>query len=121
MEDQIKDILSTASFADADARIACEEKLHSLIGERDDAFRKGHDSRSDQVGILIARAEAAEARAAELEKALAPFAKAGELFADLPPGGYDMLIYRPAAGDKYSIHGNDLRRARSLLSAQEGK
>ena len=42
--------------------------IRSLIGERDDAFRKGHDSRSDQVGILIARAEAAEARAALARK-----------------------------------------------------
>lgn len=57
--------------------------------------------------------EALRKRVAELEKALEPFAKAGELF----PGedaDFDQCIYRPAAGDEYALSGNHLRAARRV-------
>lgn len=49
-------------------------------------------------------------------EALKPFAKAGELFPSRGEDEWDMLVYSPAAGKEYSICGDDLRRARSLLS-----
>jgi len=53
-------------------------------------------------------------RIERLEKALRPFAKAGELFE--PRGDtYDMLVYAPAAGSEYHITGDDLRAARAAL------
>lgn len=72
IEDQINDILSTASFADEEARLACEEKLRFLIGERDEAHKQmeyfGTNAAIKDFIKLKARAEAAEARAAEYEK-----------------------------------------------------
>lgn len=51
-----------------------------------------------------------------LQDALTPFARAGALF----PGAhgeaeFDQCIYKPAAGNEYSICGDDLRRARDAL------
>ena len=57
------------------------------------------------------------ARVAELENALAPFAKAGELFDPMPE--YDMRVYGPAAGDEFSICGKDLYLARDALKPKE--
>lgn len=55
-----------------------------------------------------------------LQKALRPFAKAGELF-DGPPVDFDQCIYNPAAGSEYALSGNDLRKARTTLAeTQEG-
>ena len=51
----------------------------------------------------------------EVRRVLKPFAKAGELFLDENPE-FDSCVYRPAAGDEYSISGSDLARARALLA-----
>lgn len=75
MEDQIRDILSTASFADADARIACEEKLRSLIGERDRALTNEYISKSNR-DEMIPEFKHLLARAAEYERALNEIARA---------------------------------------------
>lgn len=57
----------------------------------------------------------AKARTAVLEKALKPFAKAGELFPD-PQPEFDQYVYNPAAGEEYSLGGNHLRAARAALT-----
>jgi hypothetical protein len=74
IEDQVMDVLLTASFADAGARIACEEKLRALIGERDDLAIKLRLEQSSSTFAHIERQkaealhEAAEARAALARK-----------------------------------------------------
>jgi len=88
IEDRVMDVLLTASFADADARLACEEKLRALIGERDDLAIKLRLEQSSSTFAHIERQkaeslhEAAEARAAELEKALDDLVMACELPGD---------------------------------------
>ena len=53
-----------------------------------------------------------------LREALQPFAKAGELFPEAPGSvEFDQAIYKPAAGDEWSLCGDDLRRARAALSS----
>lgn len=61
--------------------------------------------------------ETLTARVAELEKALAPFAKTGEIFDPMPK--YDMQVYWPEAGDEFRICGKDLYRARAALKPKE--
>lgn len=51
--------------------------------------------------------------------ALAPFAKAGELFGPRDTNGYNELIYNPAAGDAYCITGDDLRVAKHALAIDD--
>ena len=54
-----------------------------------------------------------------LEAALMPFAMAGELFNGPAPAEFDQRIYSPAAGDEWSICGDDLRRARDALTSED--
>lgn len=56
-------------------------------------------------------------RIEELEAALKPFAKAGELFKPRPADSYNESVYAPAAGPEYNITGDDLRRAREAMRA----
>lgn len=63
--------------------------------------------------------EAKDRRIADLEAALAPFAKAGHLFGPLPVEGYEEGIYSPAAGPEYSFGGNALRAARAALEPSD--
>jgi hypothetical protein len=72
------------------------------------------------------RAHAAEARASKvvervkaLEEALRPFAKAGELFPPREPDGWDMVVYKPAAGPDYEIYGDHLRAAAILATTPD--
>ena len=62
-------------------------------------------------GLLTVQARRIEA----LEGALRPFAKAGELFGEPLPGGYEEGIYNPAAGPEYSFGAHALRAARAAL------
>ena len=59
-----------------------------------------------------AQLAAANARIAELEGALEPFAKAGGLFND----HFISLVYDPAAGDEYRLNSSHLIAARAALS-----
>jgi GGDEF domain-containing protein len=52
----------------------------------------------------------------ELSEALAPFAKAGELFGRVE-GDDNCIIYDPAAGSDYDLTGTDLLKARAALAA----
>lgn len=64
---------------------------------------------------------AALGRIAELEAALSPFAKAGDLFSGEPGSvEFDQCIYAPAAGAEYNLCGDDLRRARAALAGKGG-
>ena len=61
-----------------------------------------------------------EAQAAEIEglrKAVEPFAKAGQLFDTGDYAMYDASIYRPAAGDDFSLHSGHLLAARRAFLA----
>lgn len=61
-----------------------------------------------------------EAQAAEIEglrKAVEPFAKAGQLFDTGDYAMYDASIYRPAAGDDFSLHSGHLLAARRTFLA----
>jgi hypothetical protein len=68
----------------------------------------------EDVPLYAALSQPAPVR--EAVEALEPFAKAGELFPD-PAPEFDQCIYSPAAGDEYSLSGNDLRRARKALAS----
>jgi len=57
----------------------------------------------------------AASRIAELEAALKPFAKAGELFADGRDDNHG--IYNPVAGHEYGLSGADLRKAYEVSKA----
>lgn len=61
----------------------------------------------------------AERRVAELEAALKPFAKAGELFDAHDPDHLDICIYAPAAGEEYWLSAADLRAARAVINKGE--
>ncbi|WP_380778097.1 hypothetical protein [Sphingomonas sp. R86520] len=58
-------------------------------------------------------------RIEELEAALQPFAKAGEIVGE-SNGFSDFYVYRPAAGEDYAIYGDHLRRARHALALSKG-
>jgi hypothetical protein len=66
--------------------------------------------------VQSAKAHKAEARAEAAEKALRPFAKAGELF--VVRGEFNECVYAPAAGPEYNITGDDLRRARAAIGGK---
>lgn len=117
IEDQVMDVLLTASFADADARLACEEKLRSLIGERDRALTNEYIAKSNRDEMipefkhLFARAEAAEARAAECRDDLIAFlpmwaVRYSEMqgLDGLHPDHYDLM-------EKYGLRMVDFKRA----------
>jgi hypothetical protein len=56
------------------------------------------------------------ASAARMREALAPFAKAGELFARYPsPSGIWQLLYEPAAGPDYRLTSDHCLAARAAL------
>ena len=71
------------------------------------------------VEAMVAQAadtiEAQARRIEALEGALRPFAKAGELFGEPLPGGYEEGIYNPAAGPEYGFGAHALRAARAAL------
>ena len=68
---------------------------------------------------FFTRAEKAESELstlrARVREVVGPFAKAGELFGHRLSEEYDQCIYRPAAGDEYSLCGDHLRAARQLM------
>jgi hypothetical protein len=55
----------------------------------------------------------------EMRAALEPFAKAAALFCTGDYANHDACIYRPAAGDEYSLSSGHLFAARSVLSTKE--
>ena len=55
----------------------------------------------------------------EMREALEPFAKAAVLFDAGDYVNHDACIYRPAAGDEYSLSSGHLFAARSALSTKE--
>ena len=63
------------------------------------------------------RDEAAENE--RLRAGLRPFAKAGALFAPIPEGLSDMVVYKPAAGADFMLTGTDLRRAYNALKSDD--
>lgn len=65
---------------------------------------------------LLDTIEAQARRIEALEGALRPFAKAGELFGEPLPGGYEEGIYNPAAGSEYGFGAHALRAARTALA-----
>lgn len=70
---------------------------------------------ADAIERLTRGRDEARAENERLREALAPFAKAGELFPERHPDGFDMVIYAPAAGPAYNIVAEDLRRARAAM------
>ena len=69
---------------------------------------------------ILSLATLIEAQAAEIEglrKAVEPFAKAGQLFDTGDYAMYDASIYRPAAGDDFSLHSGHLLAARRAFLA----
>lgn len=76
-------------------------RIHGLTAERD-ALR----AEVERLRTVIER----------LQDALTPFSRAGALFSGAPGDAeFDQCIYKPAAGNEYSICGDDLRRARAAL------
>ena len=71
---------------------------------------------SGPLAPILQEAAQLRARLHEAEKALRPFAKAGELFGPRESDSYDQAVYMPAAGPEYGISGDDLRRARAALT-----
>ena len=55
----------------------------------------------------------------KMREALEPFAKAAALFCTGDYANHDACIYRPAAGDEYSLSSGHLFAARSALSTKE--
>ncbi len=74
---------------------------------------------TSELARLRAEGEAKDRRIARLEAALAPFAKAGELFGPRLSDDYDQSIYAPAAGPEFAISADHLRAARAA-TAREG-
>lgn len=72
------------------------------VARKNLALRKAHDELA-----------AAQARITQLETALRPFAKSGELF-----DGYEgtCLIYDPAKGREWGLSSDDLKTARRALT-----
>jgi hypothetical protein len=67
-------------------------------------------------------ADTLERQAAEIEKlrgALGPFAKAAALFDTGDYVNHDACIYRPAAGDEYSLSSGHLLAARAALTGED--
>ena len=78
------------------------------------------DSDGPTARLMREAATLIEAQAAEIEglrKALEPFAKAGQLFDTGDYAMYDASIYRPAAGDDFSLHSGHLLAARRAFLA----
>jgi hypothetical protein len=69
--------------------------------------------RLDHASATVAARDALLGRA---RQALTPFARTGELFGERDPDSFDQAIYTPAAGDEYSLCGDDLRAARALAA-----
>jgi hypothetical protein len=70
---------------------------------------------AEAIEKLKAQANREYNRAERLREALEPFARAGELFTG-PPTDFDQCIYAPAAGNRYALSGNDLRKAREAMA-----
>jgi hypothetical protein len=67
-------------------------------------------------------ADTLERQAAEIERlrgALEPFAKTAALFDTGDYVNHDACIYRPAAGDEYSLSSGHLLAARAALTGEE--
>lgn len=74
-----------------------------------------------RIEALLLRATKAEAAMEEARKVIAPFAKAGELFAKAPYSPeFGQCIYNPAAGPEYSLGEAHLRAARDWHSKNGG-
>jgi len=97
------------------------------LGERGTQFVLQHlmraldaaDATTSELAQLRAEGEAKDRRIAALEGALAPFAKAGELFGPRLSDDYDQSIYAPAAGPEFAISADHLRAAHAA-TAREG-
>lgn len=112
----------------ADCAEAADE-IERLTKERDD-FKDDYFRRHKDAGDRMERALLAESRVAELEKALEPFAKAGQVI-DSPFGPAlfredDMAFQSGCAwsenSERRTITWGDFRRARAAFDAiKEGK
>jgi hypothetical protein len=89
--------------------------------ERLEAMREWHDRTRDRETITLSKA-ALERQAAEIQRlreALEPFAKAAALFDAGDYVNHDQCIYRPAAGDEYSLNSGHLLAARAALTGED--
>ena len=72
--------------------------------------------------LMTEAADTLERQAAEIERlrgALWPFAKAAALFDAGDYVNHDACIYRPAAGDEYSLSSGHLLAARAALTGED--
>lgn len=115
-EDPLATCILALTPADATAALAARDKAKDArIAHLEAALTLNHDLDTISVGaVLELRAENAR-----LREALAPFAKAGELFATTPamPDCYAVL-YNPAAGPEYQITEQHVRAAWAALQSE---
>ncbi len=80
------------------------------------------DANNATAAAFEASADILERQAAEIERlrgALEPFAKAAALFDAGDYVNHDACIYRPAAGDEYSLSSGHLLAARAALTGED--
>lgn len=98
--------------------------MSDLVSEPEDVAEKVAELLNKNAHMFFksaqARREIKDPVITDLLEALRPFAKAGLLFPEKAPNGVDMLIYGPAAGDEYSLGGDDLRKAREVFEKHGG-
>ncbi|MCB1470916.1 MAG: hypothetical protein KDK08_27995, partial [Rhizobiaceae bacterium] len=112
------DIIAAALLSERTAQEAEIARLTAEVERLDLCLSAANKSSDENFTIALNSAfdlAKAKARTAVLEKALKPFAKAGELFPD-PQPEFDQYVYNPAAGEEYSLGGNHLRAARAALT-----
>lgn len=98
----------------AQVREACAEILDNKTVGLDNQSPFAEAMLGRKARALAAESELSTLRA-RVREVVGPFAKAGELFGHRLSEEYDQCIYRPAAGDEYSLCGDHLRAARQLM------
>lgn len=100
--------------------------MKTFLNQLRDPRYIGQEGMRDQAAFtietLMAERDTLRKQLVSAKTALAPFAKAGELFRDRPDDSNNELVYGPAAGDEYNITGDHLRAARlAFTDEQQGE
>lgn len=121
--ERVAPAIMSSTPADATAALAARDKakddrIAEWRGEYETA-RTGLEIYRSKNTELVAERDELRAENARLREALAPFAKAGELFANIPasPDCYAVL-YNPAAGLEYQITEHHVRAAWAALQSE---